>query len=103
RRTIESRIRAGAFDTLNDHRASLLASVSFAMEAAEQVSRSASQVSLFGDTGEASTTDVAMVEVRRWKKRELLQNEKLALGFYLSGHPFESYASEVSSFVRTRL
>jgi DNA polymerase III subunit alpha len=103
RRTIESLIKAGAFDALSDHRASLLASVGIAMEAAEQASRSASQVSLFGDTGEASTTAIAMVEVRRWNKRELLQNEKLALGFYLSGHPFESYSAEVSLLVRTRL
>jgi len=103
RRTIESLIRAGAFDALCDHRASLLASVGIAMEAAEQVMRSASQVSLFDNTGEASTHAIDMVEVRRWGKRELLQNEKLALGFYLSGHPFESYSAEVSSFVRTRL
>jgi DNA polymerase-3 subunit alpha len=103
RRTIESLIRAGAFDMLDSHRASLLASVGIAMEAAEQASRNASQVSLFSDIGEASTLSIAMVEARRWNRRELLQNEKLALGFYLSGHPFESYGAEVSGLVRPRL
>ncbi|MES2356012.1 MAG: DNA polymerase III subunit alpha [Pseudomonadota bacterium] len=103
RRTIESLIRAGAFDALNNHRASLLASVGVALEAAEQASRSASQVSLFCETEETSDSAIATVDARRWKKRELLQNEKLALGFYLSGHPFESYVGEVSAFVRNRL
>ena len=103
RRTIESLIRAGAFDTLNSHRASLLATVSVAMEAAEQASRNSSQVSLFGATEETAAAAVALVETRPWNKREVLQNEKLALGFYLSGHPFESYAGEVTSFVRTAL
>jgi DNA polymerase-3 subunit alpha len=32
-----------------------------------------------------------------------LQNEKLALGFYLSGHPFNLYREEVRSFARTRI
>ncbi|MGH8678974.1 MAG: DNA polymerase III subunit alpha, partial [Burkholderiales bacterium] len=46
RRVIESLIRAGAFDSIDDHRARLLASVGIAMEAAEQDSRAAAQVSL---------------------------------------------------------
>jgi len=103
RRTVESLVRAGAFDHLNDHRASLLASVGAAMEAADRASRDASQVSLFGEMERASNYESAVIETRRWNTRELLQNEKLALGFYLSGHPFESYKSEISEFVRTSL
>lgn len=103
RRTVDSLIRAGAFDALCDHRASLLASVGLAMEAAEQVARSASQVSLFGEDSNATTNDISLVDAKRWKKRALLQQEKLALGFYLSGHPYESYGAEVSEFVHTKL
>jgi DNA polymerase-3 subunit alpha len=103
RRTVESLVRAGAFDRLNDHRSSLLASVGAAMEAAEQASRNASQVSLFGDVESSTNSESALIETRRWNMRELLQNEKLALGFYLSGHPFESYKTEISEFVRTSL
>src|SRR6201999_3746387 len=47
RRTVESLVKAGAFDTLNDHRASLMASVGIALESAEQASRAVNQVSLF--------------------------------------------------------
>jgi DNA polymerase III subunit alpha len=102
RRVVESLIRAGAFDSVNPHRASLLASVGIALESAEQASRTAHQVSLFGDIGGASHK-IALAEVPRWTDRERLQNEKQALGFYLSGHPFRSYEDELRGFISTRL
>jgi DNA polymerase-3 subunit alpha len=102
RRVIESLVRAGAFDALNDHRASLLASVGIAMEAAEQESRAASQVSLFGEES-VQSEGAKLLDVARWDDRERLQNEKLALGFYYSGHPFRYYEEEFSAVVRTRL
>jgi len=102
RRVVESLIRAGAFDSLNDHRASLLASVGVALESAEQASRAAHQVSLFGDLAEGAQR-VALVEALRWSDKERLQNEKAALGFYFSGHLFNIYRDEVRRFVRTRL
>jgi DNA polymerase-3 subunit alpha len=101
RRVVEALVRAGAFDSITDHRASLLASVGIALESAEQASRSAQQVSLFGDSGPGE--QLKLVECARWPDRERLANEKLALGFHLSGHPFQSYAGEVREFVRTRL
>ena len=102
RRVVESLVRAGAFDSVNDHRASFLASVGIALESAEQASRAAHQVSLFGDFADSGPA-VSCVEVPRWTDRERLQNEKLALGFYLSGHPFRSYERELRGFVSTRL
>jgi DNA polymerase-3 subunit alpha len=102
RRVVESLIRAGAFDSVDDHRARLLACVGTAMESAEQASRSANQVSLFAELAGA-VPGIAMPEVPRWSERERLQNEKLALGFYLSGHPFRSYENELCGFVPTRL
>ena len=102
RRVIEALVRAGAFDVINTHRASLLASVGIAMEAAEQQSRSASQVSLFGEAS-AAAEGPKLVEAASWDESERLQNEKLALGFYYSGHPFRFYEDEFSCVVRTRL
>lgn len=102
RRVVESLIRAGAFDAIDDHRARLLASVGAAMESAEQASRSANQVSLFGELAHAAPA-VVLADVPRWSERERLQNEKLALGFYLTGHPFRSYEDELKQFVTTRL
>jgi DNA polymerase-3 subunit alpha len=102
RRVIESLVRAGAFDSVDPHRARLFASVGIAMAAAEQEARSASQVSLFGEDA-AQVGGLAMVEKAPWDEREQLQNEKLALGFYYSGHPFRFYEKEFASFVSSRL
>ena len=106
RRTIEALIRAGAFDSLDSHRARLLASVGIAMEAAEQAERNAMQVSLFDifDVGEdGGERGPRYVDVPRWRERQQLNEEKLALGFYFSGHPFHAVQAEVSRFVRKSL
>ena len=106
RRTIEALIRAGGFDSLDRHRARLLASVGIAMEAAEQAERNAMQVSLFDlfDAGEQrDALGPRYVEVPRWSERQQLNEEKLALGFYFSGHPFHGVQAEVSHFVRKPL
>ena len=102
RRSIESLIRAGAFDALNAHRAGLLASLGMAMEAAEQVARSVNQVSLFG-AEEAEKPSGDLAKVPQWSDRDRLQNEKLALGFYYSGHPFNFYRSHIKGVVKLAL
>ncbi|SDA16667.1 DNA polymerase III, alpha subunit [Nitrosospira sp. Nsp18] len=101
RRVMESLIRAGAFDSVNAHRARLLASVGIALESAEQADRAVNQVSLFGEAD--SDTGPSLINVPPWPEKEKLKNEKVALGLYLSGHPFHAYAEELKPFVRTRL
>lgn len=102
RRTIESLIRAGAFDGFEIDRAVLMASVSLAIEAAEQAEAAANQVSLFGDETAMSATP-EYVKTEQWSLKETLTQEKAALGFYLSGHLFIAYAEEARQFARTRL
>ncbi|BCM25315.1 DNA polymerase III subunit alpha [Methyloradius palustris] len=98
RRVIESLIRAGAFDKLEPSRAALLAGVNLAITAAEQSGAATGQDSLFGIT----TDSVAhtLPKVPPWSEQERLQQEKIALGFYLSGHPYLGYKKELSTFVR---
>src|SRR5512134_2738485 len=103
RRAVEALVRAGAFDAVDDHRARLLASVGIALEAAEQRSRDARQVSLFGEGDGASRHRPALVDAPRWDEQRRLAEEKLALGFYLSGHPFTAFRREFAPFVRSTL
>ncbi|MBI4996273.1 MAG: DNA polymerase III subunit alpha [Rhodocyclales bacterium] len=103
RRVVEALIRAGAFDSLDDHRHKLFASVGVALEAAEQAERNAHQGGLFDLAGPDSAPQTHYVEVPRWGEREQLLNEKQALGFFLSGHPYNEYADELKSFVKRRL
>ena len=102
RRVVESLVRAGAFDSVNDNRAELIACVGLALESADQASRSASQNSLFGDAVDAPRV-VVPANVPRWSKKELLQNEKLALGYYRSDHLFNVYRDEVRMMVARKL
>ncbi len=103
RRTIESLIRAGAFDCLQIDRAVLLATVGFAMECAEQEARAANQVSLFGGDDSDLVAPPDYVKTAPFTDRQRLAEEKIALGFYLSGHMFDSFAPEARRFARTKL
>jgi DNA polymerase-3 subunit alpha len=104
RRAIEALVRAGAFDDIEPDRAALFASVGIAMEAAEQAEQSADQVSLFGGGDDATHVHkMELVRTLKWSARDQLLNEKLALGYYLSGHLFDAYAGEVRRLARTRL
>jgi len=102
RRTIESLIRAGAFDSFNVDRGILLASVGLAIECAEQAEAARNQVSLFDDDA-AMSGSPDYVKAPAWSEKRKLGEEKLALGFYLSGHLFSIYAPEVRKFIRTPL
>jgi DNA polymerase III subunit alpha len=100
RRVIESLIRVGAFDKLEPNRAALLAGVSMAISVAEQSNNHAGQDSLFGGVSE---TKHELPNVPAWSPEQALIEEKAALGFYLSGHPFLNAKDEVSQFVRGSL
>jgi DNA polymerase-3 subunit alpha len=101
RRVVEALVRAGAFDAIDARRATLFASVGLALDAGERATASAAQVSLFGE--EAAEQMAALVATREWTEAERLIQEKLAIGFYLSGHPFAAHAAELAPIVRTSL
>ena len=101
RRVVEALIRAGAFDAIDARRSALFASVGIALGEAERAEASAAQVSLFGDA--VQDAGLALVATREWTEAERLQHEKAALGFYVSGHPYASFAAELAPLVRQRL
>jgi len=103
RRTIEALIKAGAFDCIDGHRHRLLASVGVAMDFAEQAERNSMQTSLF-DLGPAAEEHAPQyIPVPPWGEREQLMQEKTALGFFFSGHPYNTRKRELSRFVRRSL
>ena len=101
RRVIESLIRAGAFDTLEPNRNALLSGVALAISAAEQSNANSNQNSLFGAT--ADNAIHVLPDVAVWPEQYRLQEEKSALGFYFSGHPYWSYQKDLSHFISTTL
>jgi DNA polymerase III subunit alpha len=107
KRTIEALIKAGAFDSLQLNRASLMASVELAMDYAEAQEANANQGGLFDmgndDDHGSSTQEPPLVDMTPWGVKERLTAEKTAVGFYLSGHLFDEVAREVRQFVRTKI
>jgi len=107
RRAIEALIRAGAFDSIHeggiDSRSTVLASLTRAVQSADQAAASANQVSLFDMPEHAQEHQPEFVNEPIWFKKRRLQEEKLALGLCLSGHLFDAYRDEVRHFVRQPL
>ena len=100
RKAFESLIRAGAFDIINPNRAVLLASVNLAITKAEQGHAHQGQNALFE---EFESSDVPLLDVDPWEEREQLAQEKVALGFYFSNHPFKFYEKMIREFVPNKL
>jgi DNA polymerase-3 subunit alpha len=55
------------------------------------------------DAHGSSTQEPDYVEVMPWGVKERLTHEKVALGFYLSGHLFDEVEREIRRFARTRI
>ena len=103
RRVVEALVRAGAFDGIDANRARLLATVGRALEAAEQAEAQAAQESLFGESEAPRAGEHLYVDAAPWDMKQKLMEEKVALGFYLSGHLFKVYERELVGFPRVPL
>ena len=97
RRSIEALIRAGAFDSIDENRAALLATLGNAIDAAEQAERSANQVSLFDDDSN-DIVEGELAKVAPWDLQAKLTEEKAALGLFFSAHLFDAWRDEVRRF-----
>ena len=93
RKMLESLIKAGVFDFTSRDRAELVACIdeSLSASAIAQRDRAAGQVSLFDEETHAAT-GARRQSIRPWTEHEKLSYEKELLGFYVSGHPLDSYA-----------
>lgn len=102
KKTLESLIQAGAFDSMPGHRAQLFAAVERAM----QFGQNSRGLDLVGQSSlfEASQSlldvfrDPPLPESESWSEYEKLHREKTVLGFYVSGHPLAKYEEEVNAF-----
>jgi DNA polymerase-3 subunit alpha len=93
KRAFESLARAGAFDKLHANRRQLVEGADVVLgEAARQMrDRDVGQDSLFG-APDPRQEKLPMPAVPEWPVHERLAEEFSAIGFYLSGHPLDSYA-----------
>ena len=102
KRTIESLIKAGAFDDLGHTRRSLSLIHEAAVDAAVVVKRkeAAGQFDLFGSLGMddalGDELTVTIPEVPDWERREKLNFERDMLGLYVSDHPLRGLERALS-------
>ena len=102
RSTLETLVKAGAFDSLGARRSQLFAAIDRAIQsgAAAAADRRSGQMGLFGDeedeTPEAANANLP--EVPEWEERDKLAKEKEVLGFYLSSHPLAEHAQTLAAY-----
>jgi DNA polymerase III subunit alpha len=105
RRVIEALIRSGALDELGPGRASMMASLTLALQTAEQHGRdqATGQNDLFGGAGAAGEEKDRFSSAPEWTDEERLAGEKDTLGLYLSGHPITHFETELDRITSVRL
>ena len=107
RRMLETLAHCGAFDSMQTNRAKLDAVLDEALHLAQahQQGQQSGQHSLFElmDENEVKSTETQLIypELRDWKHHQRLKLEKDSLGFYVSGHPLDGFASDIRELAVT--
>jgi DNA polymerase-3 subunit alpha len=108
RKTLESLIKAGAFDCFGTNylstRAELMAKLDSSLESAQSQNKDLviGQGSLFEPEAFAPHID-SKIKVEPWSEHDTLSFEKEVLGFYLSGHPLAQHQHELVAYSQYRL
>ena len=104
KKAVESLIKAGALDCLNENRAAHLAVYESMMESAQSSARNniEGQMSLFqlnADTMQESRSMNVLPDVRNFGQDILIAQEKEMLGVYITSHPLDEYADRIEQLV----
>ena len=93
KRVIESLAAAGAFDALEPNRARVFAGAEAILAACQRSheAQSIGQNDMFGNAADAPT--IMLPQIEPWLPAERLRREYDAIGFFLSGHPLDDYAT----------
>tara|TARA_R110001592_G_scaffold83616_1_gene247569 strand:- start:8290 stop:11805 length:3516 start_codon:yes stop_codon:yes gene_type:complete len=114
KRALEALIRSGALDNIGPNgeigyrRAVMLAAMEEAVKMAEQHANNtkSGMTDLFGATPQESAPEIGYQSFRNIRcgtAKERLGGEKDTLGLYLTGHPIDEYAEELTHFVGRRI
>ncbi len=113
RATLESLIKAGAFDSLHgvEHRAAMVASLEDVMRTAQRRAKDAKsgQLDMFGLVEPApaavatdrSATLAWLRSTKQWDTLQALAFEKEVLGMHVSGHPLDAHRPALQAFAST--
>lgn len=101
KKAVESLIKAGALDCLNQNRAAHLAVYEGLVESAQTTAKRnlAGQISLFAISSQemnSGDTTGRLPDVHNFEKDMLLTMEKEMLGVYITDHPLNEYADRIN-------
>jgi DNA polymerase III subunit alpha len=97
KRVFESLIKSGAMDSMGPREA-MVASVDDAVAALQRAARvkeSGQHGLFFGGATSEPKVHFELLDAAPWSEEERLASEYAMLGFYVSGHPLEKYASRL--------
>src|ERR1035437_8757954 len=108
KKTFESLAFAGGLDSFNIDRATYIFTegndnINFLERtirygSSHQESVSSAQVSLFGEESSVTMPEPKVPVCDAWTNLEQLKNEKEVVGFFISGHPLDTYKLEIENF-----
>ncbi len=103
KKTIEFLIFAGAFDTLEKNRRKLYLNMERAVMFAAKIKdtpENQGQHGLFSDTPQHNgVSELRLEDYEDFTEIEKYNNEKISVGYYLTGHPLEKYRRQIENFV----
>ena len=104
KRVLESLVKSGALDSFGWKRSQCMALVDTAIEYGQKArrDRESGQKGLFADlpSGHSAIAEPTPPDIPEWAVEQRLAFEKETLGFYVSGHPLDRFAAELSRFSR---
>lgn len=100
KRQLEVLIKAGAFDTLHPNRAELFENTEALLQYGQpQQAQDENQIGLFAALGESTKSPPpALTTTPAWDMFTQLEREHEAIGFYLSAHPLQAFANDLTLF-----
>ncbi len=113
KKTIETLVYAGAFDSFKDtHRAQYFQTdekgVTFIEKAIKfgnnfKKNQASMQTSLFGDSSDVQIPEPKIPQCEPWTELQKLEKEKDVTGIYLSGHPLDTKRNEFKYYVKKNI
>ena len=112
KRTLESMVYAGGFDSFDLKRSQYFAKEGTELSYIERMIKfgnkvkdnlDSNQIDMFGESVEATIQSPIPPEVDPWVTMELLSKEKEVVGIYISGHPLDDYKVEIDNFCNGHL
>jgi len=103
KRVIEALIKSGAMDSFGYSRRAMLDQIETIVNAGAEVNRAKKMAenSLFGDDAELTTIKVEIDNLPEYDDKVILELEKETLGFYVSGHPLDSFRDKINALTYT--